>query len=59
MKQPEAPCLFCDERELGCHVTCDKYRKYAKEQKKYREYITRQRLEEDDIEAIEIQRFRK
>lgn len=59
MKRPEAPCIFCCARKLGCHANCDQYKKYQKEQKEYREYITAQKVEENKLEEIEVKRFRK
>lgn len=59
MKRPEAPCISCNERHLGCHAECLKYKKYEHAQKKYREHITKQKVEENQMEEIEIKRFRK
>lgn len=30
-----APCKDCDDRAIGCHSTCDKYRQFAEERKEY------------------------
>ena len=59
MKEPEAPCLFCDERHLGCHTECDKYKEFTYDRKVYRESITKQKIEENEITDIEIKRYRK
>lgn len=59
MIRPESPCLFCTRRHIGCHTKCDKYNQYSKEQKEYREHISKQRFDDNEIETIEIQRFRK
>lgn len=59
MREPEAPCLFCDERHVGCHTECDKYKAYTKERKAYREHITKQKVEENQLEEIELNRFRR
>lgn len=31
MKQPKAPCLNCEDRQVGCHIICDKYIKFNHE----------------------------
>ena len=59
MKRPEAPCLFCDERYVGCHIECAKYKEYQAKQQEYREHITQQKVEENKLEEIEVQRFRR
>lgn len=59
MKRPEAPCLFCCARKLGCHANCEPYKEYQKASKEYREHITQQKIEENQLEEIEIKRFRK
>lgn len=59
MKEPEAPCLFCSERHLGCHTACDKYNKFKHDRKEYREHITKQKVEENQMEELELKRFRK
>ena len=29
MKKPKAPCYQCEERHIGCHSTCERYKDYA------------------------------
>ena len=33
----KCPCKECDERVLGCHGSCERYRKYQKDIKKVHE----------------------
>lgn len=32
-----APCKDCKDRKLGCHSTCEKYKKFDEENRKRRE----------------------
>lgn len=59
MKIPEAPCISCNERRLGCHAECPKYKEYEHAQKKYREHVAEQKIAENILEEIEVKRFRK
>ena len=59
MKRPEAPCLFCCARALGCHTGCKPYKEFQKAIKEYREHITAQKIEENEMEELELKRFRK
>ena len=29
MRKPIAPCYKCEERQLGCHSSCERYQEYA------------------------------
>ena len=58
MKKPEAPCLFCDEKEVGCHIDCDKYKAFKKAQEEYNEVVKRGRLQDSTMRRVEIKRFR-
>lgn len=59
MKRPEAPCLFCCGRHLGCHAECEAYKEFEHARKEYREHITKQKVEENQMKEIEIKRFTK
>lgn len=59
MKEPQSPCLFCDERHIGCHIGCGGYKLFKKQMEEYKEHITEQKIIENQMEAIEIKRFRK
>lgn len=59
MIRPESPCLFCCARKLGCHTDCKEYNEFTKACKEYREHITKQKVEENQMEEIELKRFRK
>lgn len=59
MRIPESPCLDCKKRRVGCHATCKAYKEYECAQKEYREHVTKQKMEENELIGIEIQRFKK
>ena len=47
-----APCKDCVNRTVGCHSTCDKYRKFADEHKEYvRKVNACRRKDREYIEA--------
>ena len=29
MKKPKAPCFKCEDRVIGCHGSCERYKEYA------------------------------
>ena len=59
MKKPEAPCLKCEERKIGCHSICKRYIDYTVEQKRFREHVSAQKIENNALETIEVERYRK
>lgn len=59
MKQPEAPCLSCGDRHLGCHSECDKYSDFVKKRREYMGHIKKQKTDENILQAIEINRFKR
>lgn len=59
MKQPKAPCLGCNERQLGCHSYCDKYIKFKSENEKFRAEKMRTIKENEIINDIEKRRIKK
>ena len=28
MKKPQPPCQYCEDRQIGCHGTCDRYKSF-------------------------------
>ncbi len=59
MKQPEAPCLGCEERYIGCHSVCEKYQEFTHllelwREEKHRTYEENRIL--NDIEHSRIKR---
>lgn len=38
-------CLYCKDREMGCHAVCSKYTEYAKENARLREERNKQKQE--------------
>lgn len=30
MRKPDGPCHECEEREIGCHASCERYADYQK-----------------------------
>lgn len=59
MKEPQAPCIDCGHRKEKCHGSCKEYLEYEHARKAYREHISKQKIEENVLTEIEIQRFRK
>lgn len=37
MKDPQSTCLYCRERDVGCHGRCVAYKDYQREVEAYRE----------------------
>lgn len=37
IRKHQAPCLGCENRELGCHSKCNKYKQYSDALAKYKE----------------------
>ena len=35
MQKPKAPCKDCKEREVGCHIRCEKYQQYVADNETY------------------------
>ena len=56
MKQPKAPCLNCEDRQVGCHIVCDKYIKFNHECEKFR--AEKQRIAEENRIQNEIEHRR-
>lgn len=52
--KPAAPCMGCEEREVGCHATCPRYIQYQKENRDFveakfkRTKLTRELMETKD-----------
>lgn len=59
MKKPQAPCLGCKDRSETCHVECYKYNSYLKEQKAFKEHVTKQKIEGAILNEIDEKRFKK
>lgn len=43
-----SPCKDCEEREVGCHSTCEKYIEYKEIHEKETEAIKRERQKESE-----------
>ena len=52
MKRPVAPCKGCDDRELGCHSKCDRYKQFCKDQNKFMSLIAKEKGEALSPRAI-------
>lgn len=59
MKEPMPPCLYCCAREVGCHDKCKPYQEFKKELKTYKKKITEEKTQENVMEGIEINRYRR
>lgn len=53
------PCKDCPDRKLGCHSICEKYIKYAEENKKAREMEAQQKSVQNDFLTIRTKRIKK
>ena len=47
-----APCKDCVVRAVGCHSTCDKYRKFANERKEYVRKVNAYRRKEREYMEV-------
>ena len=55
-----SPCKDCIDRELGCHVVCEKYKKFRKEYEEEKEKILAiKRVQNQNISYIEYQSERR
>lgn len=59
MKEPEAPCLLCKERHVGCQGSCEKYNAYKSEHARWAEIVQKEKIKEHDMSRIEIKRYKK
>ena len=53
MTVPNGPCRDCKSRAVGCHSTCEKYKRFKKEMEEYNDTIKHNhsynfRYEKDD-----------
>ena len=46
MRMIESPCLGCEDRELGCHSSCEKYIEYQRVREEQKKIIRDQKLSE-------------
>ncbi len=57
MRQPKAPCLNCEIRHLGCHITCEKYQEFDRLNNLFRQEkirIAEENRVQNDIEHRRI-----
>lgn len=59
MKEPQAPCLFCDEKHVGCHIECEKYNSYKEQHHKWSEAVKAEKTKEHELTRMEIERYRR
>lgn len=41
--KPNATCKDCKDRTVGCHGTCEKYKAFEEENKKYKEAVRKEK----------------
>ncbi|MBR0302674.1 MAG: hypothetical protein IJQ80_02380 [Clostridia bacterium] len=44
--KPQSPCRGCEEREGGCHATCERYAEYRESFEKWRDTVNEERQKE-------------
>lgn len=49
----KSPCMVCEERVIGCHVTCDKYAEFRRK----REAINENRKKAVEDNMFHMDRF--
>ena len=59
MKEPQAPCLFCDDKKVGCHINCEKYNNFKIEHNNWNRTIQIEKNKEQNLRDIEIRRHTK
>ena len=59
MKKPEAPCLDCEKRYVGCHDKCDAYQDFKRLSAIYTETIKSIKINDIIMNEVEKQRFEK
>lgn len=59
MKEPMPPCLDCPDRTVGCHATCEKYKKYKDDHMKWAIPIAEQKLNSYEMNDLSRKRFEK
>ena len=63
MKKPIAPCFKCEDRVLGCHSTCERYKAYTGDVGAWREQRGEMRTKEEHthikVTQSEIKRRKK
>ena len=42
--RPVPPCKECETREVGCHITCERYRHYMKKRQDYNKAVRREKF---------------
>ena len=52
MKEPLSPCLFCDEKEVGCHIDCKKYNSFREEHHKWKIKVGQEKQKEYIIDSV-------
>ena len=59
MKEPQAPCLFCDEKRVGYHIKCERYNNYKKEHSKWSDIVKAEKIKEHNLQRMELKRYQK
>lgn len=54
-----APCKDCQDRHIGCHCECEKYKTFTEEYGQMTKDIRRKYEKEEDLNKYEIQRIKR
>lgn len=59
MNTSESPCHFCDRRVVGCHSTCEDYKKYCDEIAKIHQLKLADQEKDAQIKGYEQQKKKR
>lgn len=54
--KPSAPCFGCEQRELGCHSTCERYGEFRKALDEYNAIIAEYNAREKMVVDYQVKR---
>lgn len=55
----QSPCKNCEDRMVGCHSTCEKYKAFQQENDANNKIIRENRKKENDIVSFRVEAIRK
>lgn len=59
MRKPDAPCLRCESRSVGCHRTCEKYILYKSNAQEYFRKIQEEKMKAKSADVFQITQAEK
>lgn len=54
MPRTKSPCQHCEDRTVGCHSTCEKYKAFVDERLEIGENIKQHRKEENILNSFQV-----